>query len=250
MDERKAAWEYWRGKGYDENAVASIVGNIGPESAFRANNVEDRCPLSDADYTARVDDGRISRDGFIKDRYGYGLYQHTYWSRKAGLYDLAKKRGVSIADPTVQHDWAETELHQPEYWRVLNVLKSDAGIYEKTRAFMLWFERPADQSEAAISYRVSCAMEAYKEFAGTQQSIPAQNMALWPPRVVDKTMSGSDVLVLQSILLARGYDVVASGTFDDATEQAVQKFQRLNCLDVDGVVGPMTWGTLLEVKRK
>lgn len=243
-------WIWWRNRGYSPEATASIMGNIGPESAFIPNNVEDRCPLSDAEYTRRVDNGTIPRDQFCHDSYGYGYYQHTFWSRKAGLYDLCKKRGKSIADENCQHEWAETELHQAEYSRVLNKLKSNASLAEMTKEFMCWFERPADQSQTAISYRVSVAQEIYNEFAGDDPKpspVPPKE-TYWPPRMVDKNMSGKDVEVLQAILKAHGYGInYISGKFDDLLETEVKKFQRDNNLTQDGVVGPMTWAAILKI---
>ena len=44
-------------------------------------------------YTSQVDGNQISRDDFVyhgPGGGGYGLCQWTFWSRKAGLYDLAK----------------------------------------------------------------------------------------------------------------------------------------------------------------
>ena len=249
---RRETWDWWRNHGYNEEATAAIMGNIGPESAFRSNNVEDRCPLSDEEYTRRVDGGMISRHSFCHDSYGYGLYQHTYFSRKAGLYDLCKKRGKSIADEECQHEWAETELHQPEYRRVLNALVSGASIAEMTREFMCGFERPADQSEAAIAFRVRCAQEIYNEFSGiaTPTISPEgsrQKSEFWPPRTVDKSMTGPDIFVLQSILCARGYFSGAiSGRFDEILDSSVKKFQKDHGLVADGIAGPKTWSVLLK----
>ena len=69
----------------------------------------------------------------------------------------------------------------------------------------------------------------------------------WPPRMVDKNMSGSDVAVLQALLAARGlYGGSLDGRFGDELDRAVRSFQSSHGLDVDGVVGPLTWGKLLE----
>lgn len=250
-------WIWWRNKGYSPIAVASIMGNIWAESVFKSNNVEDRCPLSDSEYTWRVDTGQYSREWFMYDgpsnaegkHYGYGYYQHTFWSRKAGLWDLCKKRGKSISDESCQHEWAETELHQPEYLRVLNVLKSSASIEEMTKEFMCHFEKPADQSQGAINYRIGLAKQIYEEFAGDPKPKPVGE-SYWPPRMVDKSMSGPDVFALQGILCARGYykgDM--SGRIDDVVEAAIKAFQRDYNLASDGVAGPLTWSVLTDLGR-
>lgn len=250
---KRETWMHWKNKGYSDKAVAAIMGNIEAESAFLSNNVENRCPMSDADYTARVDDGRISRHTFCFDTYGYGYYQDTFWSRKAGLYDLCKQRNVSIANENAQHDWAEQELHQAEYQRVYNKLWSNASLEDMTREFMCWFERPANQSEAAVQYRIGLARAIYNEFAGSDSDkpipkpTPTPKETYWPPRMIDKNMSGPDVEVLQAILKARGYGInYIGGKFDDLLEQELKKFQQENLLAADGVCGPKTWAIILK----
>lgn len=60
---------------------------------------------------------------------------------------------------------------------------------------------------------------------------------------------GNAVEMLQAMLIQRGYDLPdygADGVFGEETERAVFAFQEDDGLDVDGVVGPQTWGALLE----
>jgi GH24 family phage-related lysozyme (muramidase) len=56
--------------------------------------------------------------------------------------------------------------------------------------------------------------------------------------------SGSNVTFLQTRLQALGYTAAASGQFDDATTQAVMRFQADNQLKVDGIVGLVSWAAL------
>ena len=52
------------------------------------------------------------------------------------------------------------------------------------------------------------------------------------------------VKILQTELIELGYDLGrwgADGDFGDTTELAVKKFQKDNGLEVDGIVGPITW---------
>ncbi|GLG02096.1 hypothetical protein Alches_21370 [Alicyclobacillus hesperidum subsp. aegles] len=56
---------------------------------------------------------------------------------------------------------------------------------------------------------------------------------------------GPSVAVLQNDLNALGFTVgQATGTFDATTEAQVKAFQQANQLQVDGIVGPLTWGAL------
>jgi len=69
----------------------------------------------------------------------------------------------------------------------------------------------------------------------------------WPPRTIDKNMTGADVEVLQAVLKARGFLTTnPDGIFGSYLEEVVKQFQTAYKLDVDGVVGPKTWAKLLE----
>lgn len=72
----------------------------------------------------------------------------------------------------------------------------------------------------------------------TAPPAPAQPLALQSPR-----LEGDDVRVAQAALLGLGYAEIeaADGVFGPKTDAAVRRFQRLNGLDVDGVIGPRTW---------
>lgn len=72
-------------------------------------------------------------------------------------------------------------------------------------------------------------------------------------RVLRRGYSGQDVRELQERLASLGYDIGpwgADGDFGPATDQAVRAFQSEhtdrdgNPLEVDGIVGALTWGAL------
>ena len=77
----------------------------------------------------------------------------------------------------------------------------------------------------------------------------SQNSELYYPyRMIDKSMAGTDVAVLQAVLSARGYYTGAlDGIFGDALDAAVRKFQMDHDLVVDGVCGPQTWREILKL---
>ena len=71
----------------------------------------------------------------------------------------------------------------------------------------------------------------------------------YPYRMIDKSMAGTDVAVVQAILTARGYYTgPLDGIFGDALDTAVRKFQSDHALDPDGVVGPLTWRKILSLE--
>lgn len=76
--------------------------------------------------------------------------------------------------------------------------------------------------------------------------------------VIDVTVSGSTkmirrrdtgaaVVTLQTALLSLGYSLSADGEFGRDTEAKVKSFQSNHGLEVDGVVGSMTWAKLYEL---
>lgn len=70
-------------------------------------------------------------------------------------------------------------------------------------------------------------------------------------KVLRKGSEGADVKALQTLLIGYGYSCGsygADGDFGSATDKAVKAYQKANGLDVDGIVGPATWGKLLGVK--
>lgn len=68
--------------------------------------------------------------------------------------------------------------------------------------------------------------------------------------MLQKGNEGESVKALQILLMGYGYsmgDYGADADFGGVTEKAVRVFQEDNSLEVDGVVGPMTWAKLLGV---
>lgn len=57
--------------------------------------------------------------------------------------------------------------------------------------------------------------------------------------------SGADVSALQQKLNEKGYTLAVDGIFGDLTRAAVVDYQTKNALQVDGIVGEETWGSLL-----
>lgn len=236
------------------------MGNMQQESGFRTNNVEDRSGIQDEVYTANVDNGSYTRKDFMYDggkAYGYGLCQWTFNSRKGGLYDFAKRRGVSIADEQMQIDWMVEEMHQAEFKSVYRALMTDSSLEYMTSKFMCVYENPEDQSDTAINYRVGLARAIYQEFAGRGPSAPEPSEPevdddgmpipeTWPPRTIDEHCNGwPEVWLLQAILRCRGYNVLVDGIFGSVLTDKVKQYQREHNLDPDGAVGPMSWASLL-----
>lgn len=86
-----------------------------------------------------------------------------------------------------------------------------------------------------------------KEFYGNNVTTAPEKPLAFGDRTLRNGSEGEDVAQLQSYLIQLGYDCGswgADGDFGDATELAVEAFQRDNKLEIDGIVGPMTYAAL------
>ena len=138
----QSIWNSLRYKGFSEKATAAIMGNMMAESGlipYRIQGDFGNGYQRSLEYTTKVDNGAISREQFAYNGPGgggYGLCQWTYYSRKLGLYDLAKKRCVSIGDEQLGIDWFYEEVQQGEYRQTWDALRSGDSIYEMTKVML------------------------------------------------------------------------------------------------------------------
>ena len=165
-DAEKAVWDFLRGKGLNNYAVAGIMGNLYAESALRPNNLQDsfekRLELSDAEYTESTDTGAYQN--FAMDGAGYGLCQWTYWRRKAALYDYAKAADKSVGDLSLQLDFLWNEL-QSDYPSLLSALTVAASVQDASNAFLFQVERPADMGESVQQKRAAFGQVYYDRYS-------------------------------------------------------------------------------------
>ncbi len=159
-------WNYLFTKINNPYGVAGLMGNLYAESGLRPDNLqnsyEKSLGLTDAQYTAAVDNG--SYTNFIKDKAGYGLAQWTYWSRKENMYNYIKKANASIGDLETQLNFLYKELNEG-YKTVLADLKTAKSVLEASNSVLLKFERPADQSVKIQNKRASYSQIYYDKYA-------------------------------------------------------------------------------------
>ena len=159
-------WNFLKDNGLNDFGAAGLMGNLYAESALRPTNLqntyEKSLGMTDAEYTAAVDNG--SYCNFVKDCAGYGLAQWTYWSRKQNLLDFAKSAGKSIGDLEMQLSFLMKEL-KSGYASVLQTLKTATTILAASNAVLLKFERPANQGTSVQNARASYGQKYYDKFA-------------------------------------------------------------------------------------
>lgn len=102
---------------------------------------------------------------FVKDKAGHGLPQWTFWSGKQELRDFAKSQSKSIGDLQMQLDFLWKEL-KDSYTAVLTVLQEAEKVKEASDAVLLWYERPADTSDAVQEKRAGYGKGYYDKYAG------------------------------------------------------------------------------------
>ncbi len=246
----KAIWNFLIGKGMNAYAAAGIMGNLYAESAFNPRNLqnsyEKKIGLTDEEYTAAVDAGTYTN--FAKDCAGYGLAQWTYHTRKQGLLSKAKAAGKSVGDLNIQLSFLWEELQG--YKKVMQQLKAAGSVAEAASAFMIGFERPADQSATAQKKRASYGQKYFDKYAGSRPAAPStsgknepdaaykvgRNYTLQANMYVRKTPNGEKLSF--SMLTADGK---AHGYADGAGKAILKKGTVVTCNRLEKAAGGAIW---------
>lgn len=158
-------WNFLKSKGLNDFAVAGILGNLYAESGLRSDNLqntyEKKLGMTDAEYTAAVDNGCYTN--FIKDCAGYGLAQWTYWTRKQNLHNFAKDACKSIGDLEMQLGFLWKELQG--YTSVMSTLKTAKSVLAASNVILMQYERPANQGTSVQNARASYGQKYYDKYA-------------------------------------------------------------------------------------
>lgn len=245
--------------GLSPAGACGMMGNMDAESAMIPSNVQDNCTMSDHDYTYAVDNNIMSKEQFIRDSFGYGLCQWTSWDRKEGLYNLAKNKGVSIADKQMQCEFCLYELKG--YKNLYEFLCTTDDVAKAAERVCAEFERPKYNNFAV---RINSAQRFYNLFASDdvytgcgEDSCPIEPSAPEPEeetcsvnvRILCKGCMGRDVFLLQAGLFDMGYDCgIPDGDFGVNTEAAVKDLQKANNVDATGIADWFVWQTILNAR--
>lgn len=164
-------WNYLTEKGIKACGVAGLMGNLYAESGLRSDNLqnsaEKKIGMTDEIYTLSVDNGTYGN--FIKDKFGYGIAQWTYWNRKQNLYNLAKSRRCSVSDLEMQLDYLWAELNNG-YKGVLAGIMNASSVKEASDIVLTQFEKPKDQSDTIKETRASYGLSFYNKYAATKKT--------------------------------------------------------------------------------
>lgn len=271
--ENKALYiaEQCRKAGMTLAGTAGILANVEAESIFSPinleNSKENRVGMTDAQYTAAVDNGTYH--SFVNDSAGYGLAQWTASDRKQGMLNFHRSRGKSIGDFETQVAWLLTELRS--YTKAYNTCRNSNDPYQCGYDVCKYYEI-CDNLEAASQYRGGVAKRWYswlqavnlnetvtpvtpaeptvQEPATPQPKEPKGKVGKMQLRTIDQGIEGwPEVWLAQAALKTRGYSAVSTGIFDSTMTKAVKDFQQdafpTDESQWDGVIGPLTWAKLL-----
>ena len=155
----KAIWNFIYGKTGNPYGTAALMGNLMAESSLNPANTTG-AKAGAATYVTDADSGKID---FVHDKVAFGLFQWCYWSRKQGLYDYAKSKGVSVADLTMQLEYMWNELQS--YKTVLNAVKTATNIREASDIVMLKYEKPGNTTESAKKKRADYGQKYFDQFS-------------------------------------------------------------------------------------
>jgi lysozyme len=129
-----------------------------------------------------------------------------------------------------------------------------AGVPEA----MSWWNKGGDQvleglsrrraAEGALFARGDVASPGGPKVAPPNDPTPpapaASDVPPWPGRLLQNGMDGEDVREAQGRLAQRGWGIVTDGSFGPKTDAIVRSFQTEKALDVDGLIGLVTWQSL------
>ena len=212
-DTEKTIWDTLKGFGFNDFAVAGIMGNLYAESGLRPNNLqqtyEKSLGMTDESYTKGVDDG--SYKNFVKDSAGYGLAQWTYWSRKQALKEHADWLNVSIGDLTMQLDFLWKEIQG--YSKVMSVLKEATSVRQASDVVLIYYEAPASKDEEATqAKRASYGQKYYDKYA-SGQTTPVTPTVEFKPYLVKVTATVLNIRKSPSVDSAKVGAIYDSGVY-------------------------------------
>ena len=167
----KVIWDFLKGKGLNDYAVAGIMGNLYAESGLSPINLQQiynaSLGMTDEEYTQAVDNG--SYDHFVYDQAGYGLAQWTYYTRKQGLLEHARKTKRSVGDLMAQLEYLWDELQ--DFSNVLKELANVQSVRAASNIILNEYEIPYDRSEQVQNARAGYSQKYYDLFARTNNII-------------------------------------------------------------------------------
>lgn len=190
---------------------------------------------------------------------GIALYCWGYPTARKFLYMPEKALGAACkyaANYYKQNNawYTEPEVGDQIFFRYSTEIAHTGIVWKVTTAYVFTIEGNSQD------------MVQKKQYAKTNKSIAGYGRPDWklvaeadpnatPAPVAHPTLrkgsKGQAVKDLQNMLIKHGYSLPrygADGDFGSETDAAVRAYQRDHKLEVDGIVGPLTWASLEQTK--
>ena len=162
---------------------------------------------------------------------------------------LGKTKDIQVGD-IIYYDWdfKNEPLPADHVGIVVEIKGSKITVIEGNKG-----DLPNDCTTVAFreitaDYKYIFGIARPKYDSGEAAAVPDEIVSV-KVRQLEMGCKGRDVESLQSILIAKGFSCGTYGTdgdFGGKTLDAVKGFQAERKIEVDGIVGPETWGELLK----
>ena len=186
-------WLYFQKKGFNDFAIAGILGNLFAESGLSSINLqnafESKLGMTDEEYTAAVDNG--SYTNFDSDGAGYGIAQWTYSTRKQGLKTLATLKKTSVGDLNLQLEFLFNEITSDSFRSCYDKLMAATSLEDATYTFLLDFEKPANAEQFKVT-RLNYAKNYYNKFNTDNAGVGTENKVPYTVRITANELNIRD----------------------------------------------------------
>ena len=167
-------WKYFKSKGWSDQAIAGLLGNMYKES--RLSSLRLQGDLSQDLAKSKVYTEKADKDlNFFKHGIGYGLCQWTYGARKENLWKFCHDKGVSVGDTNMQIAFVDYEINNGGMSkRFRDILMHSNDVNMATAIILKVYEKPARMDDPAeLQERTRYAHEWYDKMTkkGNDSSI-------------------------------------------------------------------------------
>lgn len=247
-----------RQAGMTEAGALGVIGNFDCESncePYRVQNDNSPYRTISKAYVNAIRLGQLSQNAFANDQKGFGLAQWTYPARKTELYAEWKKSGKAIDDVNFQMDFAIMEFKR-DFAADFAILCKTYDINEAVHIVCDRFENPLAKNYDArfraatrIKFEInlndwsSQSQEPINDEDDQKNDYVDHSLTL---RTIDKNCEDFEECDLLIDVLQLRHYLGANECCSGQVWSAVKQFQEDNGLVPDGIVGPLTWGKLLE----
>lgn len=169
--------------------------------------------------------------------------------------DVLRQGNVGTQVATMQYYLAVIAYFDP----LIPPVKIDGTFDQNTKDAVLAFQtkyglEPTGEVDRETWNKITEVYKTTSEVLKSQYITASEE--IYPGRVLTMGIQGEDVSTLQR-LLQRVSDndpsiprVEVTGTFDDATANAIRQIQSQNSLPMSGAVGALTWNTIVNLSKQ